>query len=110
MQFMLFFASEHEVGAPEVDMPAWQAYFGALGQAGVIVSAARLNKIETATTVRIRAGERIVEDGPFADTRERLGGYVVIDVADLDSALDWATRCPGAKEGSVEVRPVMMAQ
>jgi hypothetical protein len=108
MQFMLFFASQYQVGAPEIDMPAWQSYFKTLGEAGIIVSAARLNTVETATTVRVKDGARLVEDGPFADTREKLGGYVVIDVADLDAAIDWAGKCPGAKEGRVEVRPVLM--
>ena len=62
---------------------------------------------QTATTVRLKAGERVVTDGPFAETREVLGGFYLIDVPDLDTALDWAARCPGATYGSMEVRPIM---
>ena len=58
-----------------------------------------------ATTIRLRAGKRQVQDGPFADTKEQLGGYYVIEVPGLDQALDWAARCPSATNGSVEVRP-----
>jgi hypothetical protein len=65
-----------------------------------------LQNSQTATTVRVKDGERVVTDGPFAETREVLGGYYLIDVPDLDSALDWAARCPGAKYGSMEVRPI----
>jgi len=67
-----------------------------------------LQGVETATTVRIQHGERVVADGPFAETREVLGGYYLLDVPDLDAALDWAARCPGSKYGSVEVRPIMV--
>ena len=61
----------------------------------------------TATTVRVRDGERLLTDGPFAETREQLGGYYVIEAGSLDEALDWAAKIPGALNGSVEVRPVM---
>ena len=61
----------------------------------------------TATTVRIRDGKRLVQDGPFADTKEQLGGYFVIEVPDLDAALEWAARAPSAACASVEVRPVL---
>ena len=60
-----------------------------------------------ATTLRVRDGKRVVEDGPFADTKEQLGGYFVIDVPDLDAALDWAVKAPSARTASVEVRPVL---
>src|ERR671915_155251 len=65
--------------------------------------------VQTATTVEVRDnGERVVTDGPFAETREILGGYYLLDVPDLDAALDWAARCPGAQHGSrIEVRPIM---
>jgi hypothetical protein len=62
---------------------------------------------QTATTVRMKDTERVVTDGPFAETREVLGGYYLIDVPDLDGALDWAARCRGAKYGSIEVRPIL---
>ena len=61
----------------------------------------------TATSVRVREGKRLVSDGPFAETREQLGGYFVIDAADLDEAISIAARIPGARKGTVEVRPVM---
>ena len=72
-----------------------------------MVSGAGLMPPDTATTVRIRDGQRLVADGPFADTKEQLGGFFVIDVADLDTALEWAARSPAATYSSVEVRPVM---
>ncbi|TGE00348.1 hypothetical protein EU555_10110 [Methylobacterium nonmethylotrophicum] len=86
---------------------AWNAYIGALQQAGVIVKGDGLQRPETATTVRVRAGERHVQDGPFADTKEQLAGYLVIEVEDLDAALAWAARSPAAASASVEVRPVL---
>ncbi len=86
---------------------AWNAYIGALGQAGIVVSGNGLLEPDTASTVRVRAGRRQVHDGPFADTKEQLGGYFIIDVPDLDAALDWAAQSPAALTGSVEVRPVM---
>lgn len=85
----------------------WNAFIGAMVQAGVIVNGAGLHPPATATTVRIRDGKRTVQDGPFADTKEQLGGYFVIDVPDLDAALEWAARAPSASSASVEVRPVL---
>jgi hypothetical protein len=86
---------------------AWNAYIGALGQAGVIVHGAGLHPPGTATTVRVREGARQVHDGPFADAHEHLGGFFIIDVANLDEALEWAARAPSSASGSTEVRPVM---
>lgn len=85
----------------------WSAYMGAIGQAGVMVSGNGLQPPETGTTLRIKDGVRDVHDGPFADTKEALGGYVVIDVPDLDKALEWAARAPCVAAGSVEIRPVL---
>lgn len=84
---------------------AYMAYGAAMAAAGVLVSGAGLQAPATGTTVRLRAGQRQVHDGPFADTKEQLGGYYVIDVPNLDAALEWAARCPAAPTGSVEVRP-----
>lgn len=84
---------------------AYAAYTKALVEAGVMAAGAGLQPPEQATTVRLRGGKRQVQDGPFADTKEKLGGFYVIDVADLDKALEWAARCPAAATGSVEVRP-----
>lgn len=85
----------------------WTAYMGALAQSGAMVSGNGLQPPEAGTTLRVEDGRRHVVDGPFADTKERLGGYVIIDVADLDGALEWASRAPCATAGSVEVRPVL---
>jgi len=86
---------------------AYRAYTAALREAGVMVGGAGLEPPRAATTVRQPGGKRRVQDGPFAETKEQLGGYYVIDVPDLDAAIDWAAKCPGAKYGSVEVRPIM---
>src|SRR4051794_23728229 len=86
---------------------AWRAYADALRHARVMDGGKGLEPPSTGTTVRLRDGERIVQDGPYADTKEQLGGYFVLDVPDLDAALDWAARCPAATDGVVEVRPVL---
>ncbi|MBC7939958.1 MAG: hypothetical protein H7Z19_09385, partial [Chitinophagaceae bacterium] len=85
----------------------WNAFIGAMAQAGVIVKGDGLQGPQSATTVRVRDGKRTVQDGPFADAKEQLGGYFVIEVADLDAALEWAARAPSASTASVEVRPVL---
>ena len=85
---------------------AYHAYTEALQEAGVLRGANRLRPTQTATTVRLRSGKTEVLNGPYAETREQLGGYYLVDVADLDAALAWAARCPGASHGIVEVRPV----
>lgn len=86
---------------------AWGAYIGALNKAGIVRAGAGLEPPASATTVRLRGGKRQVQDGPFADTKEQLGGFFIIEVPDLDTALEWAARSPSASVGSVEVRPVM---
>jgi len=85
---------------------AWRAYHRALVDAGVFVGGDPLQAVDTAATVRLHAGRRHVQDGPYADTKEQLGGYYMIEVPDIDAALAWAARCPGAGTGSLEVRPV----
>ena len=75
---------------------------------GVMVAGEGLHPTATATTVRVRDGERNVTDGPFAETKEQLGGFYVLDVKDLDEAIEWAGKIPGAQRGSIEVRPVMV--
>lgn len=74
---------------------------------GQYLSANPLQPVSTATSVRVREGKRLVTDGPFAETREHLGGYFLVDARDLDEAIAIATRIPGARKGTVEVRPVM---
>lgn len=86
---------------------AWTGYLADLTEAGVLAAAAGLQPPSSASTVRLRDGRRVIQDGPFADTKEQLGGYFVIEVENLDVALDWAARCPSAGGGSVEVRPLL---
>ena len=74
---------------------------------GRYLAAAPLHYVSTATSVRVREGKRLVTDGPFAETREQLGGYFLVDAKDLDEAIDIAGRIPGARLGTVEIRPVM---
>lgn len=114
MQFMLIYRETESEVAKRADPQAaphywgaWNAYIGALVGAGVVVSGNGLQPPTTATTVRVRDGKRQVQDGPFADTREHLGGYFIIDVPSLDNALEWAARAPCAANGSTEVRPVL---
>jgi hypothetical protein len=85
----------------------WNAYIGAMMESGIVVNGDGLEPPHTATTVRVRDGKRTIHDGPFADSKEQLAGYFVIEVPDLDTALEWAARSPAASTGSVEVRPVM---
>jgi hypothetical protein len=87
-------------------LAAYGAYTEALRQAGVMRSGERLRDAEAATTVKVRDGKTEVLNGPFIETREQLGGFYMIDVPDLDAALSWAARCPGASHGAIEVRPV----
>lgn len=86
---------------------AWNAYIGALNQAGIVVKGDGLMPPGAATTVRLAGGERLVQDGPVAASKEQLGGYFVIDVPDLDVALTWAARSPNLASGSTELRPVL---
>lgn len=87
---------------------AYGAYIGALKEAGVFVDTDWLRPVDTATTLSLKSGTRQVQDGPFAETKETLGGYFVIDVPDLDAALAWAEKCPAAQTGKVEIRASAM--
>lgn len=93
--------------APEM-MGAYRAYTEAMKQAGVFVAGDALQPSTTATVVRVRDGRTQVLDGPYAEAKEQLGGYYLIEAKDLDTALAWAARCPGAAWGTIEVRPVMV--
>ncbi len=73
---------------------------------GQYIAASPLHSVSLATSVRVREGKRLVTDGPFAETREQLGGYFLIDATDLDAAIDIASRIPGARKGTVEIRPI----
>jgi hypothetical protein len=112
-QYMLLIFSDPSEGpaegSPEAEAQwqAWGTYTEGLRQAGVLVSGEPLESPSTATTVAVRNGERVVTDGPFADTKEWLGGFYVIDAPDLDTALDHAAGMPNIGYGHVEVRPLM---
>jgi hypothetical protein len=88
---------------------AWRPYYKALLEAGIYVGGEPLQVPETGTTVRIKEGKRHVQDGPHADTKEQLGGFMILELPSLDAALDWAARCPAASCGVVEVRPLATA-
>jgi hypothetical protein len=96
--------TEEEAGA---ELAAYERYGEEATKAGVFVSGEGLQPTSTATTMRIVGGERILSDGPFAETKEQLGGFYVLDCKDLDDALAWAERCPASESGSIEIRPVM---
>ena len=100
-------ASTEQVGQMSA---AYGAYTEAMKKAGVWVGGERLRPTSDATTVRVKDGKTQVLDGPYAETKEQLGGYYMIDVPDLDAALSWAARCPGAAAGTMEVRPVWPMQ
>ena len=112
MQYMLLIYSDSAADAAFQAMPQetryapWIAYTTALREAGVMVGGNPLAPAATATTMRLRDGHRQVQDGPVAASKEQLGGYYLIEAADLDAALEWAARCPAAAYGSVEVRPI----
>jgi hypothetical protein len=114
MQFMLLIyddqqawerLSEEERNAV---MGEYFAYTDQLREAGAYVAADALQPTGTATTVRVRDGEQLLTDGPFAETKEQLGGYYVVDVDTIDDAIQWAAKIPSARLGSIEVRPVMV--
>jgi hypothetical protein len=110
-QYMLLIYSPTEGGpSPEeaqAEFPRWFEYTQSMIDAGVFVAGDPLQGGDVATTVRVREGDTQITDGPFAETKELLGGYYVVDVPDLDTALKYAAQAPHIAYGSVEVRPVM---
>jgi hypothetical protein len=112
MQFALLIFESPEAfaarNAAENDayLGAWRAYYKALVEAGIYVGGEPLQAPETGTRVQLKDGKRRVQDGPFADTKEQLGGFTILELPSLDAALEWAARCPAAAIGAVEVRPV----
>lgn len=103
-----FEAREPAEGEPYA--AAWRAYYKALVEAGVFVGGGGpLEAADTATTVRVKDGRRRVQDGPFAEAKDQLGGFMILDFESLDVALEWAARCPAAATGAVEVRPMDVA-
>lgn len=119
MQYMILFnetardfALRSDPARAPAHMGAWAAYIDAMAKAGIIVHGNGLMPPETGTIVRVRDGVRslqdgAVEDGPYADSKEQVGGYFIVEVPDLDTALEWAARSPSASYASTEVRPVM---
>jgi hypothetical protein len=114
MQYLLLiYRNEAELGkmgpADRKQMAAdYGTYTQSIIQSGHFKAGDGLQPASTATTVRVREGKTLTTDGPFAETREQLGGYYLVDAKDLDTALGLAARIPGAKSGSIEVRPVMV--
>jgi hypothetical protein len=94
-------------GASMPDMEPWNAYTQWMIDTGIYRAGDPLAPSADATTVRVQDGRRLTTDGPFAETKEVLGGYYIVDCPDLDSALEAAARCPGAAYGSIEVRPLV---
>ena len=107
---LMYYQEASEIGLTEEDMApamaAFQAYAADLDNAGLLITTQVLQPVHASTTVTARHGTPEIQDGPFIDTKERLGGFFVIDVPDLDAALDWAKRNPAAAWGSIEIRPV----
>jgi hypothetical protein len=112
MQYLLLiYSNEAEFAAqpkPELDrmMTEFNAYSADIAASKHLVGGNRLQPIATATTVRVRNGKTQITDGPFAETREQLGGYYLVEAKDLDEATKLAARIPGARIGSIEIRPV----
>jgi len=112
MRYLLsIFTDEAAMAAasPEVDaahMAEYMAFSQEMGERGVLQGGERLHPTSDATTVRVRDGDVLTADGPFAETKEQIGGYFVIDCADLDEAVEIAAKNPGARFGAVEVRPI----
>jgi len=107
VQYMLLIYSNENGDPPEEDViQRYGAFTKEVTDGGKLVTADRLQPVAAATTVRIRNGETLVTDGPFAETKEQLGGYYVLECDNIDEALTYAAKIPAAEHGSVEVRPV----
>jgi len=112
MEYMLLIYSDYarfesmSAAQKAEGLAAYGAYTEALQKSGALRGGNRLRPVQAATTVRLKSGKTEVLNGPYAETREQLGGYYLIEVPDLDAALSWAARCPGASHGVVEVRPI----
>ena len=109
MRYLLMICEEETPGEGDGEAamsPEYGAFAAEMGQRGVLLGGERLQRVADATTVRVRDGEVLTTDGPFAETKEQLGGYFLVDCKDLDEAIDVASRIPGAKDGSIEVRPI----
>jgi hypothetical protein len=92
----------------QAEMAKWFSYTEEMRSAGVFKAGDALQPTATATSVHDDSGEALVTDGPFAETKEQLGGYYLMEVGDLDEAIKWAHKCPGAKTGTIELRPIVV--
>jgi hypothetical protein len=114
MQYMLLIHSSEDGwnALSEAEQNEMYAGYGAFTQAikakGAFVAGDQLAESSAATTVRVRDGETLVTDGPFAETKEQLGGYYLVEAESIDEAIEWAAQIPGARYGVIEVRPVVM--
>jgi hypothetical protein len=113
MKYMLLLYSAPDAGPAqgtpeaEAEMGKWFAVTEEMGKAGVMVAGEALQPVETATTLRSPDGSPVLTDGPFAETKEILGGYYLLEVPDFDTAAEWGAKMPNAPYGSVEIRPIM---
>ena len=103
-------ASEGVKPADDGVISSWLDYTAAMKESGSLLGAEQLAPVDTATSVTMRAGERLLTDGPFIETKEHLLGFYLLDVPDLDTALDWAAKMPIMRYGTVEIRPVLEGQ
>ena len=108
MRYLLLIYTDESAYAAiaEAEMPRWGEYTSAITESGASSGGEALQPTSTATTVRDDGGKPIVTDGPFAETKEQLGGFYLLDVENLDAAIEWAHKCPAAKYGSIELRPI----
>lgn len=111
MRYLLLIYGEPPTGEPspeqiQAEMDAYATFTKDIAESGKLLAGEALEPPDTATSVRVRDGETLTTDGPFAETKEWLGGYYLVDCTDLDEAIEWAARIPGAKNGTIEVRPV----
>lgn len=113
MKYVLLIAEDESINpeppmgpAFEAYMAPWAEYSQKLQDAGVMVGGEALQHSSTSKSVRMKNGQRTVQDGPYTDSKEQLGGFYIIDAGSMEEALDWASECPGAKDGIIEVRPI----
>lgn len=106
MKYALLLYDNEDNASPDEDLTPWHEYTDALVKAGVLRGGEALHPTGSATTVRLQEGRVVTTDGPFAETKEQLGGFYLIEVENLDEAIAWAAKVPSAWRGPVEVRPV----
>jgi len=112
MRYLMMICTEEsadDASSPEeqaAGMAEYGAFMEEMGKRGVLQGGERLRPTTDATTVRVQGGETVTSDGPFAETKEQIGGYFVVDCKDLDEAIEIAAKIPGARFGSIEVRPI----